>query len=478
MDRHLLRRILLLWLILLWPLAVFKGPADFPDTTSYYKGGAVAVSIVLERLGLSSTGRSATPAIASPGRSAAAPSHVDKTRLVKDVKGVRSISYSVFSYVFSGPGAAFIPLAMMQALFIAICLAVTFNAAMPPEQRYFRDATLVLAFASTLAPYVCYVMPDIFAGITILLLALLGAAANRLSRALLPPLIAIAAFAITTHPSHILLAAAMVIMIAALMLTRAVRGDRTALVTLGRAAAVVAVAVAAVVASGLIGFGEASIAPHRYPFALARSLEVPQARAHLIAMCKSQPLEVCKLYAGRTLPTSSYDFLWGEQGVENVANAAQMRALRDQEPAIIWDMARTAPLGIASVLITDLARQLATFNLDGLGFGHTTRQVSPLTIEFIADRRPWTFPLKLLQVLTVGGVLLSLAAFAFWLRRRNRNAVLAAMLIGGVLANAAICSMLSAVASRYQARVIWLIPLAALLLWAGRREVRQGLPSD
>ena len=198
---------------------------------------------------------------------------------------------------------------------------------------------------------------------------------------------------------------------------------------------------------------------------------------HLIAMCKSQPLEVCKLYAGKTLPTSSYDFLWGEEGVENVASTAQMQALRDQEPAIIWDMARTAPIGIASVLITDLARQLATFDLDGVSFGHTTRQVSPVAIEFIADRKYWTFPLKLLQGLTVGAVLLSLVAFAFWLRRHNRNAVLATMLIGGVLANAAICSMLSAVASRYQARVIWLIPLAALLLWAGRRELRQEPPS-
>ena len=49
-DRLLISRTLILWLILLWPLVLFGGPAVFPDTASYYKGGAVAVDIVTEKL--------------------------------------------------------------------------------------------------------------------------------------------------------------------------------------------------------------------------------------------------------------------------------------------------------------------------------------------------------------------------------------------------------------------------------------------
>jgi len=51
----------------------------------------------------------------------------------------------------------------------------------------------------------------------------------------------------------------------------------------------------------------------------------------------------------------------------------------------------------------------------------------------------------------------------------------------GVLLNAAICGGISANESRYQARVIWLIPLAALLVEASawfRREVGQQNPGQ
>ncbi|MBN8831829.1 MAG: hypothetical protein J0G94_14700 [Sphingomonadales bacterium] len=476
-DRLLISRTLILWLILLWPLVLFGGPAVFPDTASYYKGGAVAVDIVTEKLvpAHAPAVKPATPE--QSAQPAGGTEGADNTRLVRDVKGVRSVSYSVFSYVFSGPGASLIPLAAMQGLFLAICLAATFNAATDRKPRHFWTALLVLAFATTLAPYICYAMPDVFAGATILLLALIGAESRRLSTPLLLLLVVMAAFAITTHPSHIPLAAAMVAMTALLTVARAIRGDRAAVTTLVRMAGLLAFAMVAVIATGIIGFGEASIAPKRYPFALARSLEIPPARAHLLTMCKSQPLQVCKLYTDQTLPTSSYDFLWGEHGIENIATTQQMQALRDEEPAIVWDMLRSAPFRIGWIATEDVLRQLATFDLGGLTFGQRVQESSPVTIEFVKAHAPWRFPLRLVDGLSIASVLLSLVAFALWLRRSNRNAALATMLIGGVVANAAICSMLSTVASRYQARVVWLLPLAALLLWAGRRGSRLALPS-
>jgi uncharacterized membrane protein YfcA len=69
-------------------------------------------------------------------------------------------------------------------------------------------------------------------------------------------------------------------------------------------------------------------------------------------------------------------------------------------------------------------------------------------------------------ILSVGGLL------ALLLRRRLGRPELEALAIltAGLLANAAIFGGLSAPADRYQARLVWLLPLLLALVWLGRRR--------
>jgi hypothetical protein len=46
----------------------------------------------------------------------------------------------------------------------------------------------------------------------------------------------------------------------------------------------------------------------------------------------------------------------------------------------------------------------------------------------------------------------------------------------GIVLNATICGGISAIESRYQARVVWLIPLVALLMEAQARFSREDSP--
>jgi hypothetical protein len=161
-----------------------------------------------------------------------------------------------------------------------------------------------------------------------------------------------------------------------------------------------------------------------------------------------------------------------------MATPAQMEALREEEPKIILAMLRAAPFGIIEAAAEGVLRQLATFNLDGVNYGYDIRTVSPIEIALVRAHPSITFPIRLLEWLTTASVLLSLVAFGLWLRRRNPNFIIALMLIGGVVANAGVCSILSTVASRYQARVVWILPLAALLLWNGRRVRPVALPAN
>ncbi len=469
-DRPFIRRALLFWLILMWPLLVFRGPAYFEDTGSYFKGGAVAIGVVMDRL--KPVASPLPPPHLSEGAATQTTKEatIEKSDLVRDAKGVRSIPYSIFSYVLAGPGNRFVLLAAAQALLVAICITTTLLSGNVNSPHRFWAAAVSLALATTVAPFASLAMPDIFAGLTILLLALLMSPSRRYSPPLLFLLLAIAAFAITAHPSHIPLAGAMVLMAALVTVAKAVRGDRAAYAMLYRTAGILATAVAIVVATGVIGFGEVSIAPKRYPFLMARAVEMPPARAYLQASCKTERLEVCDVFPGG-LPTSSFEFLWGEHGIDRIATPAQMEALRDEEPKVILAMLRAAPFAIAVAATDGVLRQLVSYDLEGVSYRYDVKTISPIEIMLVQVRPLNIFPIRWSEWLTAASVILSLVAFGLWLRRRNPHFTIAMMLIGGVVANAAVCSILSTVADRYQARVVWILPLAALLLWNGRRAL-------
>ena len=67
---------------------------------------------------------------------------------------------------------------------------------------------------------------------------------------------------------------------------------------------------------------------------------------------------------------------------------------------------------------------------------------------------------------------------AYFVRRSLRPVI--ALVFLGILGNAVTCAVLSAVANRYQARVVWLIPLFALALYGssiGKRSAKAGQPT-
>lgn len=464
-NRAFLSHVLAIWLILCWPLVVLNGPAYFEDTPSYFKGGSVAVEFVADRL-LPQASQSV-----QQGRMDAQPME-DNAELVRDTRGARSVAYSVLSYLLAGSGDRFVPLAIAQALLVAICLAAALGAANFVRPRQIWAVALTLGLATPVAWFACYAMPDIFAGLTILTMGLLLSQSLRFSWKLLLALSAIAVFAIASHASHIVLAGAMLVMGTVGALLKAAKGHRAAYRRLYWTFGATAVAVGTVIFTGLVGFGEISFAPKRYPFLLARAIEMGPGRDYLHGACKVRDYEVCKLFPGQ-LPSTSHEFLWDQKnGVVIVATPAQMDRLRGEEMEIVFRTIGAAPLDMAKAAFSGTIDQLMKIKLAGVGYGKGIRHLSPIELELVPGL---AFPRQLIPVaefLTACSTLLSIIAILAWLRVRNPQALLALLLIGGVVANAVICANLSTVADRYQARVIWLLPLAAFLLWAGRRELQ------
>jgi hypothetical protein len=384
--------------------------------------------------------------------------------------------YSVLTALLAGPGRTMAPLVALQAvltgLTVAVALGAAANGAGAAEERT-RGllAVLILAVATPAAWVTSFAMPDVFAAITILVIATLSFAADRLTPPVAAALSLIGALAIAAHASHVALA----ILLAPLGLawgawTQWRARGRVSLSGLAWLAAPAALGLAVVIAASLAGFGKVSLAPKRYPLTLARSIEDGPARWYLERHCATSRYAVCEIYGVR-LPTTSTAFLWGPDGVSARATAAQMDRIRAEEQDIVLRAAVAYPVAQLSAAARGVARQLVSFRVGEANFDvrvvrdaagapvFANAPVMPAGLEDVVDT---------LSKVTAG---LALVWIALGVRAAPpERRALALFVVVGVLANAAVCAVFSSVSDRYQARVVWLLPIAAAMLPAPFRR--------
>lgn len=175
-------------------------------------------------------------------------------------------------------------------------------------------------------------------------------------------------------------------------------------------------------------------------------------------------------------------FLWNPQGPRSrlmASDPAEWNLVCQQQTQVIVGTLTTYPLQQLTVSLSNLLQQLATFGLKDFDLNLSVvmqmPQVLPnLTANFLAGRQATRrLPLASLNRLYQGVVVLSLLALAAglsWATRFWRH--FCAWIVLGLVINAAITGILSAVAARYQSRVVWLLPMLALLFWLS--EFRKG----
>jgi hypothetical protein len=105
------------------------------------------------------------------------------------------------------------------------------------------------------------------------------------------------------------------------------------------------------------------------------------------------------------------------------------------------------------------ARELAAFD--------QARQAQDVLKETVMPLNPFHLPVVLLA--------LPLLLWSAW-RRQGLALALALFVLAAVLGNALICGGLSAPHPRYGARIMWLLPVAALLCWPRRRNIPLTIP--
>ena len=463
-DRELRLRTTIMFVFLIWPLFVFGRPDYFEDSLSYHRGGAFAASYLVDAVSPDSD----EPAAGLGGT--IGPSSTG------EVKGARSIPYSVAVYLLAGPGRAMVPLVLMQSAMIAFMVALLGHILDIRSRRRFLAAGVFVSVTTPLSVFTNYVIPDIFAAVVIIAAVISALENGRLARSLLMALLLLSSFAIMVHASHVPLALGLMPVVFGLrLLFGPGRPWRTHVRLAGLLLVPLLISAAVTVAGSMIGFGEASLASKRFPLTLARSIEDGPARWYLQAECRRPRYAICEVF-GTDIPKSVPAVLWGVDGLDGRASPSQLDRIRQEEPEIVLRAAQRYPSAQAAGTVANIARQMISFGLANNSFDRAivTTEAGDLVFE---DRQSQgnRQRLDLLTGLTILSAALGLCGILFSLYRAPgpvRVAIL--IMLSGLILNALICAVFSGVADRYQARVIWLLPLFALFTWPAVRVPRWG----
>lgn len=450
---------LLLAVLLMWPAAMFGRPGYIADSAGYHHGGAKAVAFLVDRLAPPAS--SAPPA---PDTTSSAAEAVPKAPDKEDdgTQAVRSIIYSVFTYVLDAPNGTLLALVAAHAVLVAIVTLLFMRATgISRDPPLLALAIAILVLGTALPSFVTLATPDVFAGVAILGITLLALHAARLSLAERVIVAGITGFAISVHSSHLLLAIGMALLLLVHIAWRLrLDGWRVAALRPAWAFGSILFGLALVMASALVGFGEVSVAPKRYPFALARAIEDGPARWYLEDKCPTAHFAVCELYPEGRFPDRAGYFLWGSQGIAARATAEQMDRIRDEELEIVRRATAAYPEVQLRSSLANLREQILSASIDPAMFRDRVMAGSE-RFDYAEEEPEMAWHAHVQLTLLLGALALIALRFGKATPVMRESAVL---ILLGILGNDVICAVVAAPDIRYQNRLLWLIPLLAIAL--------------
>jgi len=442
----------LLLITLLWPVLIYGSAGYFSDSSGYYRGGVVAVKFAHRKL----------DEIIDLHRDTATTATDTLPRMDQgSVNGLRSISYSIATYFLSFK-TNLLPLVVAQGVLVLLVL-LTFARANGILEHYGTMAALFgVGLLTSLPVFTTLATPDVFAGLMILAALLLIFQADQLRTRETYLMGAVVVAAITGHASHVLLAIGMLATaVLVLIANRFLKpSNREMPGRWGWITAPLLIGLAANATMSLIGFGEVSLTPKHYPFALARSIEDGPALWYLNEQCPQRKFAICELYRDRPIPQSNNAFLFGKEGIAARANPTQMDRIRAEEPAIVQAAIRRYPWHQFKSTLANVWQQTIEIGISPIEFQNMQLSAQGGVVMRSADRLPTlSFTIVVQQIITLVALAVTLIGLPVVSPKLRWMAIWSMVFL---LANAAICGGISAPAPRYQNRVAWILALIAI----------------
>lgn len=475
-------------LALLWPAFVNGEPFYMPDTPSYLRGADGAIHEVTGATSLWSaelqkrfqsaeaSQRAAVsdiPNSSAPGNGGAAPAQAEPEVVLKG----RSIYYGAFLWAAQWLGN-FWAMALFQALLCAVAMMLTLTQVRKAYGRKTEPGTLVgaglaMAVLTPVGFFASYLLPDVLGGLAILAVGHLCFFWNSSGRGARIFWFLLLAFAVVSHAANIMLVGALAVIAALAMCLRAPTSKPGLAVVAG--ALVIAVCSQLLFAWGVTH--ATGRPPVRPPFLAARIIEDGPGYEYLRKHCPEVRLIYCRTLA---FPQRQSDtLLWSanpSEGIFQALEPAEERRAAAEQNRFVFAVVKERPLDILGSSVRAFFGQLGYFSLESFNYTRANiyyfeRKIPPPFIDHAKGSRAYQdrMPVAFTEWATILTVIASLVAIAWALaaslrreRRLTRATSFILLLLAGVLVNAAICGALSTPRGRYQMRLIWVLPLAAL----------------
>ena len=479
--------------VMLLPVLMNGGPFVYFDTASYLSRPDKAIGVLAEVLGFDA------PSLFDPvGEDGEAGSAVSAREADPGYRvGGRSVFYGLpmwASAALGSPGAV----AVIQAALTVALLHLVWDMLPAGGSPLGRGAELIgvigfLAVATPAGIFAGLLMPDAFAPLTILSIALLVCAWSALGRTTRVGVALLLTFSLAAHTSHLLVAVGMILFGAALCL--AVPAARTLLSR--RGLALCTAAAAAAIAAGLAAETAAR------QLTGIDTISRPHLTAHLVddgpgalwvarncsgtgeTAAERSEMAVCAFQD--RIPADWIAFLFDaspERGAFQASDAPSdlRRALSEEDLAFALGVLRDDPVRTAAFMIEEFRKQLISVRYDDVPLAGRTLQdriqAFPADLVHSEGGRIASDPVllsalsRLAEVTAVvGAVALLIGVVVLLGVRGSANGtetllwVTGAVILGVVL-NAAVCGMLASPYDRFQSRVVFLIPAFALAIWS------------
>ncbi len=428
-------------LLATWP-AIYNGfPILFPDSVFYLQDGRrIARAIFLGEL--------------------------------SSYYGPRSPIYALGIYPFHWNSTAW-PIVGLNATVTAYVIWLVTRSLLPRRPLLAYAALVVpLAMLTSWSWYVSIVMPDVLGPVLYLSIFLLAFCWESLGRAERVLVGIIAWWAMASHATHLLLAGGLCILVPGLLIAQG-RPRTEWLGAASRVAALVVLVVLGQLAIHYTLYGEPAIDGKRQPHLLARVVADGPGRWYLEENCDRLDLAICGHLD--QLPDDAHDFLFAPDGVYQSASPAETERIRREELQVVLGTLRAHPWAQLRISAGHAWSQLFRFGI----WGYNPRQMVLYMLEIVLpDARLGYLESRQargalqeeifnrVQYLTVLASVGVIVAFVLLGRRIwSRQLVgFAALVVAVTLANAVVTGMLSIVDHRFQARVVWLLPLLAGVL--------------
>jgi hypothetical protein len=438
-------------LFMAWPALFNRYPLLFPDSLTYLENGRrVAPALFLHKL--------------------------------SDYYGMRSFIYSLGIFPFHW-NLTLWPVVALNALVTAFMIWLVVRSILPRHVvACYLILCALLSLLTSLSWFVSFVMPDILAPILFLCIYLLVFARESLSRIERAAVFLISWWAVASHATHLLIAAAMCVFLILIALFRR-QPMYVRMKAVAELAMIILVPAAALLALNAYLYGKPSLNGERPPFLTARILADGPGRWYLQQHCgKDAKFVVCDDV--HNLPDNTDDFLWSPDGIwENASDEKQTRLLQEEVPFVLATL-RAYPGAQISKSAVNFWDQLTSFGVEDFGANdwvskEVGNEIRGGESRYMRSRQSHdALPLEFFTTVQFCAVIASLILIAvfirqMWRRRPSRLMALTAIIFSTVILNALVTGVLSGAEDRYQSRVIWLLPLLAGLLmldWRGARE--------